>query len=475
MRHLALVSLLLVSAAFAADDDEVQRYGTVIPVLHVDAGTTPDPASFFGGLVYDTLLNKLRVSDGGEWTLVTSPGTPMFDMDALTLGAACDCADVTGIIFTRGSVGFCSKVSQTIYANGDLVSCATNKPRIMPGGDGTGDLGILVEIAQTNTTHYSEDFNSSKWTKVQNGPGLPVVSGIDGTVAPDGTTSAETITWPAVLGSSKWSLVRQGLASYAPGALCYFVKLASGGPDLWINDGAASHPALNVLPTASWRWQCVTGQASAVQADIGGNTAVAAEGAWAMDAGIVAYVWGGHTSANPGGTTASVAWPTYIKTSDAGSITRSADQATVAFAGHDAGSLGFRVTYVAPSAFTTAATVAQFYVDANNWSGGFVTTTHASSSTFTCEWLIAGVTHAVVSTATMTAGASNVVECYYDNATKQRGACVGGTCTVGNDGGLSLPAGDSTLYIGGRQVGNQANGVIKNLCVASTLSACALP
>ena len=98
--------------------------------------------------------NHLRESRrlGGR----SSARPPVFQFATVTgvgMTDECTCASPTGtkgetLTFTRASAGFCTKGNEwTGIDNGDLVSCSTDQPRVMRGGDGTGAKGLLVESA----------------------------------------------------------------------------------------------------------------------------------------------------------------------------------------------------------------------------------------------------------------------------------------------------------------------------------------
>jgi len=117
------------------------------------------------------------------------------------MGTACACTTPTGakgevLTFTRGSSATCMKgnVSASI-ANGDLVVCSTNQPRVMPGGDGTGALGLLVESARTNSALRSSELDNAVWLKLVTAGAVTVTA--DQAVAPDGTTTAERLQFTA--------------------------------------------------------------------------------------------------------------------------------------------------------------------------------------------------------------------------------------------------------------------------------------
>lgn len=118
------------------------------------------------------------------------------------MGTACACAAVTGakgeaLTFSRASVGSCIKGSTTSLANGDMVICASGQPRVMPGGDGTGGLGLLVEGAGTNVVTRSEAFDNAAFADYTAGGATAPVVTADAATSPTGTATADMLSLPA--------------------------------------------------------------------------------------------------------------------------------------------------------------------------------------------------------------------------------------------------------------------------------------
>ncbi len=111
------------------------------------------------------------------------------------LGTACACQDVTGakgevLTYTRTGASACTKGNVlTGIADGDLVVCAADKPHIMPGGDGTGPLGLLIEGARVNRLLRSAELCNAAWADV----GTPVCDS-DALIGPLGTVTMERLT-----------------------------------------------------------------------------------------------------------------------------------------------------------------------------------------------------------------------------------------------------------------------------------------
>lgn len=111
------------------------------------------------------------------------------------MGTACSCAPVTGakgeaLTFTRTGPATCSKGNTlTGIADGSLVQCASNQPLVMPGGDGTGPLGVLMDPARVNRLIKAQELCDAAWADV----GTPGCAAND-LVGPFGTTTMEKLT-----------------------------------------------------------------------------------------------------------------------------------------------------------------------------------------------------------------------------------------------------------------------------------------
>lgn len=178
------------------------------------------------------------------------------------MGTACACTTPTGakgeaLTFTRASSGTCLKGNTlTGIANGDMVTCSSNQPRVMPGGDGTGGLGLLVEGARTNTAIRSQEFNNASWVKANAGASAAPTVTADQAVAPDGNTTADQIAFPAVSSGGDVSIVRQPFTGTAAAwSATVFLKRASGSSTVYLfmyDDAGTTWYTTACTVTTSW-------------------------------------------------------------------------------------------------------------------------------------------------------------------------------------------------------------------------------
>lgn len=109
--------------------------------------------------------------------------------------APCACTNPTGakgeaMTFTRSSSATCLKCTTvTGIEDGDMVTCLTDQPRVMPGGDGGGGLGLLMENQQTNDCLRSAELCNAAWSDV----GTPACAA-DQAVGPLGTATMDRLT-----------------------------------------------------------------------------------------------------------------------------------------------------------------------------------------------------------------------------------------------------------------------------------------
>ncbi len=114
----------------------------------------------------------------------------------------CDGAAIFGgrgevVTFTRASSASCTK------GDGTLVTLTTNQPRV-------SSLGLNIEGSGTNLALRSQEFDNASWAK----GGTTITA--DSTVAPDGTTTADTDT--AIAGSQLHRVVTGNNIAYTNGS-----------------------------------------------------------------------------------------------------------------------------------------------------------------------------------------------------------------------------------------------------------------
>jgi hypothetical protein len=104
-------------------------------------------------------------------------------------------------VFTRSTSGTCLKAGTvTGISVGDMVTCSTNQVRVMPGGDGTGDKGALIEGGATNLLIQSAALDNVAWGDSHDIAAIMTVTA-NAALAPDNTMTAERLQIPATTGT----------------------------------------------------------------------------------------------------------------------------------------------------------------------------------------------------------------------------------------------------------------------------------
>lgn len=129
----------------------------------------------------------LESLQGHEINYTSAEAAPRVNLDFLAQSYQNDGATVSdlstlpGWSYSRAGVAYARKL------DGLLTSFAANVPR-------RTDKGLLIEAAATNVTTYARDFGNAAWSKLGAGTGVaPVVSGTL-VAAPDGSTTARSVT-----------------------------------------------------------------------------------------------------------------------------------------------------------------------------------------------------------------------------------------------------------------------------------------
>lgn len=400
--------------------------------------------------------------------LMSSASYAMFEFAPASgagMGAACACAAVTGargeaLTFSRASVGSCIKGSTTSLANGDMVICASGQPRVMPGGDGTGSLGLLVEGSGTNVVTRSEALDNAAYADYTSGGAAAPTVTADAATAPTGTATADMLTLPTtgLAEDSGRSIAVLTAAAYS--AQVYLRGVTGPGDfDLCIEQTVGATCSTCAYTASSWSL-CTVQNVTSIA---GGRVLVGHLNTLSgvdLHAAASVYVWG--LDAKLGAVATS-----YVPT--AGSATaRAIDVATI-----DLGAS-------APPAnnFSAAATkVGMSDSDAPLYSGWFgmstISTTDVSNRGVYAYKIAAGAVTCSSANDAATPFASGFAVTT-DNPTPQRWACWSSGAIQGNYKGAAMTASAAQtgsfsparyVTIGSIASAFATNGVISRVCV----------
>lgn len=129
---------------------------------------------------------------------VVPPAFEFAPVNGAGMGTVCACTTPTGskgeaMTFDGGST-YCTKHNEfTGIQPGDMVLCAADQPRVMPGGDGSGGLGIQAWDTRINYLVRSQEFENAAW--LTDATGTTVTA--NACLAPDNTMTADLVKFPA--------------------------------------------------------------------------------------------------------------------------------------------------------------------------------------------------------------------------------------------------------------------------------------
>jgi hypothetical protein len=161
-------------------------------------------------------------------------------------------------------INFSRASSATYFDNtGTLHTASTNVPRFDYNPNTLTPMGLLIEEQRTNLCLQSGALQTSPWGSWATGTGVPAptVTG-NNAIAPDGTTTAARIAYPAVSGAGAESVVNQPITvSTVVYAFSLYLKGAVGGEVVYIMaspDGVTYYRTSCTLTTSWQRFSFVT-------------------------------------------------------------------------------------------------------------------------------------------------------------------------------------------------------------------------
>lgn len=193
----------------------------------VDVGQSPtltrvymgnDSANIIGNpaqAAVDVLVGSVQLNTG-------STAAPFVATTTAAAGSMPTGSKGEVLTFVRASTATCTKGNtKTGIQPGDLVTSAPGQLRVMPGGDGSGGLGVLIENWTVNNLLRSAELDNAAWSKNAVGSTVPVVTA-NYALSPDGTMSAERVQFGACPAVSNYSAIYMlGLSSGARASSVY--------------------------------------------------------------------------------------------------------------------------------------------------------------------------------------------------------------------------------------------------------------
>ncbi len=239
-----------------------------------------------------TAAEALSRSNGGTVTGATAH----WDMSD---GSGTTVTDIVGS--NNGTIAADSTAPQWLTDGSTYVTKVTSDdtPRWTTGyyaqnGVYTAGPGLLLEGASTNLFTYSFEFDHANWSKSGDVGGRDPVVTANQAVAPDGSLTADKIVYPAVAGSTQFSIVHQRpTQATAVHTFSLFLKGDAGGEVIYIMttpDGASYETTTATLTTAWKRFEVVSaGDSMDAYCQFGVDTRDAGQ---ADQSAQTVYAWG---------------------------------------------------------------------------------------------------------------------------------------------------------------------------------------
>jgi hypothetical protein len=343
-------------------------------------------------------------------------------------------------------------------ADGDLVMCTSGQPRVMPGGDGTGGLGLSIWGSRTNRVLRSQELDNVVWIYAGTGVAAPTLTA-NYAAAPDGTLTAERLQIAAT-GTNQESIVYQAVSSGAVAVVTsFYVKGVSGsGTTDLCGYGAAYTCVPCSFVSTSWTRCEVSYTSTGLDFLFIGNDTKFNGGT--SRSAVDVLIWGGQSETGVGVSP-------YIATV-ASTAARAAESASFPVTLTGTSNRCLAATHVSGTNIATVAAAIDARVDDNS---RFVT--FLSSGTTFASWINSGTTVFDSSAAAAVASSSNRLLSKYDGTTLT--VCMNASCATSTPATMTLFTGVAVpTWIGCTSDGTAtANAVVKNAAIDTTATGCA--
>lgn len=288
--HYAVVLTPTGGGACTAD-----AYVDGVSVLHSTGKTLPNPGGGTQGL-YLGVGDNLSSYHNGEFDELRISGSSRSAAEILADYRASGRwssppASAVGATpaLTRASVGYYETSA------GHVVNALSGELRC-------GYQGCLVEPGRTNQVLYSSAFDNAAWGKYGVGTSAPSISANAG-AAPDGTFSADQVTWPSGVAVGQASILEPAAGLSVTTGQNYtwsvWLKTTSGTASVYLSFDNSTGPVQPTLATASTTWTRFSITRNIGAGDLGTGSLLYPElaidrrgGVEADQSGPVLLVWG---------------------------------------------------------------------------------------------------------------------------------------------------------------------------------------
>jgi len=278
-----------------------EGYASNIREFYYDNSITVHPSNLgysYAELIKEDLLNEASL-------ILTPTATSVGKLYTQKPLGSSDAFD-----FVRDSV------ATRVNSLGLIETVADSVPRI----DYTdGEPSLLLEPSRTNLLTYSEDFSDAAWVSFINGSGVAPIITVNQEVAPDGTTTADKITFNSGgTASGDLSIITQTITfpNNTDGTISIYLKGAVGGEQLLIRGVAGSAYTLINL-TTSWVRYTTTENSGTTSDHLSFGIRHQVSGIGIINTTATVYAWGGQLEEGSYATS-------YIPTNGS-TVTRAAD------------------------------------------------------------------------------------------------------------------------------------------------------
>ncbi len=372
------------------------------------------------------------------------------------MGTACAGTAITGsnrevVTTARNGTGYCLKGNTTTsIAVGDLVAIGNNLPRVMPGLDGTGALGVLVEQSMVESVLQTEALDTAiTWVSTE-------AVTADAALAPDNTLTADQLNDTSAIAQSCTSqvIVTASATKHTVSAFVRAGTIAKAQLTLVGTGNGAGDCSASITTLSGSTWDRITCTSPA--AYTGALTAVTVSlcvGTVVDDVGTVMGFGVNHV-------VNATFMSSYIKATTV-AVTRAVDTTSIAVTvPASTTTYTLAATYQVPSSTATQRVATLFYASTDFYRNYLATPTLVSGNVV----LVASAGPSTpFSVGTANAGAENRIVNYYDGA--KLGSCLNGSCGT-TTGALTMLSGAGNIQLGYSQTPGTSpgNGVIKKVC-----------
>jgi hypothetical protein len=227
------------------------------------------------GLNYNQSL-WIKGTVGGEQVLIRNTASTGYSLITATTnwvrvsfaGGAAAATTSNFVLEVRPGASGCNNIAATVWVWGAQVTEGSSLTPYIPTTTAAITQGQIAAAAPWNLLLRSQEFDvTATWQTAINGTGVAPIRTADNAVAPDGTTTADTITFDTAAGttSSDFSLIQQTVTGLPVGTNCtasIWMRGTVGGEQIVLRGPEGAAYTLATLTTA-WQRVAITAVSAA--------------------------------------------------------------------------------------------------------------------------------------------------------------------------------------------------------------------